>query len=154
MLRIRATTPKAYSSAKTPLIPVRPRSGFGGVSCGPGAFCVMMRGENSLEKAVPVIAKPKSKCLDQTRQVLPLKHYSSPKQDMYVQWALRYPKFHRHQAGVWKHPRELGGTEAVAFLNHLVNADRVAAATRNQALNAIFAYSQVPGLQFSDFPAS
>jgi hypothetical protein len=31
----------------------------------------------------------------------------------------------------------LGATEVVAFLNHLANREHVAAATQNQALNAI-----------------
>jgi hypothetical protein len=51
----------------------------------------------------------------------------------------------------WKHPRELGAAEVVAFLNHLANKQVVAAGTQNQALNAIsFLYTQVPGLEPGD----
>ena len=68
-----------------------------------------------------------------------------------MQWALRFLKFHRDRAGAWKHPRELGATEVVAFLNHLADHEHVAAATQNQALNALsFLYSQVLGLELGD----
>jgi hypothetical protein len=85
-------------------------------------------------KAAFVIANPKSKLLDQMREVLRLKHYSLRTEETYVQWARRFLKFHRDQVGAWRHPRELGATEIVAFLNHLANAEHVAAATQNQAL--------------------
>lgn len=102
-------------------------------------------------KAAFVIANPKSKLLDQMREVLRVKHYSLRTEEAYVQWARRFLKFHRDQVGAWKHPRELGATEVVAFLNHLANAEHVAAATQNQALNAIsFLYSQVLGLELGD----
>ena len=56
----------------------------------------------------------------------------------------RYLIFHRDRAGCWQHPQALGGTEVVAFLNHLANAEHVAAATQNQALNALmFLYASV-----------
>jgi len=53
----------------------------------------------------------------------------------YVQWVRRYLKFQREVAGAWKHPRELGPTDVVAFLNHLAKVENVAAGTQNQALN-------------------
>ena len=60
-----------------------------------------------------------------------------------MQWARRSLKFHRDQAGTWRHPRDLGPAEVVAFLNHLANGEHVAAGTQNQALNAIvFLYDQ------------
>ena len=102
-------------------------------------------------KAAFVIANPKSKLLDQMREVLRVKHYSLRTEEAYVQWARRFLKFHRDRAGAWKHPRELGATEVVAFLNHLANAEHVAAATQNQALNAVaFLYSQVLGRELGD----
>ena len=68
-----------------------------------------------------------------------------------MQWVRRYLKFHRDQTGAWRHPREMGATEVVAFLNHLANVERVAAATQNQALNALsFLYTQVLGLELGD----
>ncbi len=46
--------------------------------------------------------------------------------------------------GAWRHPREMGAAEVAAFLSHLTTAGRVAAATQNQALNAlVFLYGQV-----------
>ncbi len=102
-------------------------------------------------KAAFVVANPKLKLLDQMREVLRVKHYSLRTEEAYVQWARRFLKFHRDQAGAWKHPRELGAMEVVAFLNHLANAEHVAAATQNQALNAIsFLYVQVLGLELGD----
>jgi hypothetical protein len=32
----------------------------------------------------------------------------------------------------WRHPREMGAAEVVAFLNHLAGVEHVAAATQNQ----------------------
>jgi integron integrase len=112
---------------------------------------VIMTAKPFPAKAAFVIANPKSKLLDQMREVLRVKHYSLRTEEAYVQWARRFLKFHRDRAGAWKHPRELGATEVVAFLNHLANAEHVAAATQNQALNAIsFLYTQVLGLELGD----
>jgi len=113
--------------------------------------CAIMTSKTFPAKAAFVIANPKSKLLDQMREVLRTKHYSLRTEEAYVQWARRFLKFHRDQAGAWRHPRELGATEIVAFLNHLANAEHVAAATQNQALNAIaFLYSQVLGRELGD----
>ena len=83
-----------------------------------------------------VVANPKAKLLDQLREVLRVKHYSLRKEEAYVQWVRRYLKFHKDAAG-WKHPRDLGAADVVAFLNHLANEESVSAGTQNQALNAI-----------------
>jgi integron integrase len=102
-------------------------------------------------KAAFVIANPKAKLLDQLREVLRVKHYSRRTEETYVGWVLRYLKFHRERAGRWQHPRELGGTEVVAFLNHLANAEHVAAATQNQALNAVmFLYTSVLRIELGE----
>src|ERR1017187_635201 len=115
------------------------------------AFCVIMTAKTFPTKAAFVIANPKSKLLDQVREVLRVKHYSLRTEEAYVQWVRRFLKFHRDRAGSWKHPRELGAAEVVAFLNHLASIEHVAAATQNQALNAIsFLYSQVLGLELGD----
>ena len=102
-------------------------------------------------KTALVIANPKSRLMDQLREVLRLKHYSLRTEEAYGQWVRRFLKFHRDQAGVWRHPREMGAAEVVAFLNHLANVEHVAAATQNQALNAIsFLYGQVLRLELGD----
>src|SRR6267143_3939396 len=103
-------------------------------------------------KAAFVIANPKAKLLDQLREVLRVKHYSLRTEEAYVLWARRFLKFHRDRAGGWKHPRELGATEVGAFLNHLANVEHVAAATQNQALNAIvFLYGSVLQIELGEF---
>jgi integron integrase len=56
-----------------------------------------------------------------------------------VGWVRRYVLFHGK-----RHPTDLGATEVVAFLTHLAVQRRVAAATQNQALNAlVFLYRHV-----------
>lgn len=105
-------------------------------------------------KAAFVIANPKAKLLDQLREVLRVKHYSRRTEETYVQWVHRFLRFHRDRAGGWQHPRELGGTEVVAFLNHLANAEHVAAATQNQALNALmFLYTSVLRIELGELGA-
>jgi integrase len=102
-------------------------------------------------KAAFVVANPKAKLLDQLREVLRVKHYSRRTEKTYVEWARRYLVFHRDVAGHWRHPRELGGTEVVAFLNHLANVEHVAAATQNQALNAVlFLYGSVLQIELGE----
>ena len=102
-------------------------------------------------KAALVIANPKSKLLDQLREVLRVKHYSLRTEEAYGQWVRRYLKFHRTAAGVWRHPRDLGTAEVVAFLNHLASVENVAAGTQNQALNALsFLYTQVLRVELGD----
>ena len=115
------------------------------------AFCVNMSAKMFPAKAALVIANPKSKLLDQLREVMRVKHYSLRTEEAYAQWVRRFLKFHRNQAGAWKHPREMGAAEVVAFLNHLANVESVAAATQNQALNAIsFLYAQVVRIELGN----
>jgi hypothetical protein len=130
-------------------------------------------------KAALVIANPKSKLLDQLREVLRLKHYSLRTEEAYVAWVKRYLRFHRRDLATeaqrrggegvlgatpktaggtpalprfkWIHPRDLGAADVVAFLNHLANVECVSAGTQNQALNAIsFLYSQVLRIELGD----
>jgi hypothetical protein len=120
------------------------------------ANCAIMTPKVFPAKAAFVMANPKSKLLDQLREVLRLKHYSLRTEEAYGQWVRRFLRFHRLKDGDsqrsslrgWRHPREMGAAEVVAFLNHLAGVEHVAAATQNQALNAIsFLYSQVLGLE-------
>ena len=88
-----------------------------------------------------------------------------------MQWVRRYLRFHRlpvaggpltpalspkgarekNSGGEWRHPRDLGAADVVAFLNHLANEESVAAGTQNQALNAIsFLYVQVLRIELGD----
>jgi integron integrase len=75
------------------------------------------------------------------RAELRLRHYSQRTEAAYVHWARRYVLFHGK-----RHPAGLGAAEIAAFLSHLACAERVAASTQNQALNAlVFLYRAVLG---------
>lgn len=88
-----------------------------------------------------VVPNPKLKLLDQVREVLRLRHYSIRTEQSYCDWIRRYIRFHRMEA------REelLPGTAKVeAFLSDLAVNGQVAAATQNQAFNALlFLYREV-----------
>ena len=82
--------------------------------------------------------KPK-KLLDQTRDVLRLKHYSLRTERSYCDWIERFIRFHQ-----LRHPKEMGVAEITQFLTHLARIGNVSAATQNQALSALlFLYQQV-----------
>lgn len=51
-------------------------------------------------------------------------------------WIIAYLRFHRVGEG-WRYPSSMGAAEVEAFLSHLAVERKVAAATQNQALNAI-----------------
>jgi len=68
-------------------------------------------------------AKPK-KLLDQVRDALRLKHYSTRTKNSYVDWIRRYILFHHK-----RHPAEMGAAESEAFLTHLAVEEHVAAST-------------------------
>lgn len=97
------------------------------------------------EKLVP---NPSAPLREQLREVMRFRHHSPRTEVAYWQWVERYLRFHK-RAGVagaeaWRHPRELGGAEVVAFLSHLAQERSVAASTQNQALNAlVFLYGEV-----------
>jgi integron integrase len=77
--------------------------------------------------------------LDQVREVIRIRHYSIRTEQAYVQWIRRFILFHGK-----RHPRDMGAPELTAFLSHLAIQRNVAAATQNQALNAIlFLYRDV-----------
>lgn len=75
-------------------------------------------------------AKPRF--LEQVRTVLRTRHYSLRTEEAYLGWMRRFIIFHGK-----RHPREMGEAEVAAFLNDLAGPRGVAAATQNQALNAL-----------------
>jgi integron integrase len=76
------------------------------------------------------------------RRAVRLRHYSRSTEHSYVQWVRRFVLFHG-----MRQPRELGAAEIERFLTHLAVERRVAAATQNQALNAlVFLYRDVLGM--------
>ncbi len=91
--------------------------------------------------------KPKpGKLMDQVREVLRYHHYSFRTEETYVRWILQFIRFHNKQ-----HPKDLGKTEIENFLSYLATDRQVAAATQNQAMNAIvFLYKRVLDIPIDD----
>jgi integron integrase len=85
--------------------------------------------------------------LEQARRVLRRKHYAYRTEQSYLAWIRRFIHFHGK-----RHPVHMGQAEIEAFLTHLALKEQVAAATQNQALNALlFLYRNVLN-QPIDFP--
>lgn len=83
------------------------------------------------------------KLLDVVRETLRSRHYALRTEEAYVDWIIRYIRFHRPH-----HPRELGSDAIAAFLTHLAVEGVVAAATQNQARSALlFLYRDVLGIE-------
>jgi len=81
----------------------------------------------------------KPRLMEQVRRVLRVKHYSIRTEKSYCYW-IRY--FIRYSG--MRHPAEMGAAEVRTFLEHLAVERDVAAATQNQALNAlVFLYHKV-----------
>ena len=88
----------------------------------------------------------KPKLLDQVRNLIRVKHYSIRTEEAYLKWIKRYILFHHK-----KHPRDMGEKEISRYLTHLAVNRNVAAATQNQAFNAIiFLYRQVLNIEIGD----
>src|ERR1035437_5231249 len=90
-----------------------------------------------------LIPNPKLRLREQFHEVMRFKHFSQRTEESYWQWVVRFIKFHR-QAGVWRHPKDLPAAAVGEFLSDLATRLEVAAATQNQALNAlVFLYGEV-----------
>ena len=88
-----------------------------------------------------IAPNPKLKLLEQLREVMRLKHYSLRTERSYGDWVRRFVKFH----GMKSRTEMLPGKEKVElFLSDLAVRRDVAAATQNQAFNALlFLYREV-----------
>jgi integron integrase len=87
----------------------------------------------------PAPEQGKPKLLDRVRQLMRLRHYSLRTEEAYIGWIRRYILFHDK-----RHPRELDEKHVSEFLSNLAIKGHVAAATQNQALNALlFLYKEV-----------
>jgi integrase len=87
----------------------------------------------------PPAPSGKPKFLDQVRQLLRARRYSTRTEEAYLGWIRRYILFHSK-----RHPAELGEKEVSAFLSYLAVEGQVAASTQNQALSALlFLYKEV-----------
>lgn len=79
--------------------------------------------------------------LEQLAATIKRRNMSPRTGEIYKGWIVRFIGYH----GV-RHPKDMGAEEVESFLTHLANERQVAAATQNQALNAIaFLYHQVLG---------
>ncbi|NIR61746.1 MAG: integron integrase, partial [Gammaproteobacteria bacterium] len=73
------------------------------------------------------------------RESIRARHYSLRTEDTYVHWTKRFILYHGK-----RHPADMGEREVAQFLTFLAVERRVAAATQNQALNAlVFLYKAV-----------
>jgi len=83
-----------------------------------------------------------SKLLTQMREHLRMKNYSYRTEETYIQWCIRYIKFHKMQ-----HPKDLAARDVEAFLTHLAQSN-VAPSTQNQAFSAIlYLYKNILNIQ-------
>jgi integron integrase len=79
------------------------------------------------------------KLLDLLRNRIRAKHFSLRTEQNYLQWVKRFILFHHK-----RHPAEMAGKEINEYLTYLAVKANVAAATQNQALNAIiFFYREI-----------
>lgn len=89
------------------------------------------------------------KFLDQVRAEMRRQHKSPRTEKAYVAWMERYIRFH----GI-RHPKEMGVPEINQFLTWLATDRKVAAATQDQALNAlVYLYRQVLGRELEGIHA-
>jgi integron integrase len=92
-----------------------------------------------MQQPVKPESKPRRMLSEVVHEKLRAGHYSRRTEEAYLGWIRRFIKFHGG-----RHPRELREPAVVAFLEDLADAGRVAAATQNQALNALsFLYNHV-----------
>lgn len=77
--------------------------------------------------------------LDRFRRACRRRQFSRHTEQSYRRWVIRYVRFHDTT-----HPRDLDVSDVRAVLPHLATTRNVAAATQNQALNAlVFLYDEV-----------
>jgi|ERR1035437_2591490 CheY-like chemotaxis protein len=55
-----------------------------------------------------LLPNPKGRLKDQFHEVARFKHLSPRTETAYWEWMVRFLKFHKKQAGDWRHPRDLG----------------------------------------------
>ena len=84
------------------------------------------------------------KLVDQIREVMRFHHYAYRTEQTYVDWIVRYVKFHGTV-----HPRTLGQADVEKYLSYLAQVQNVAVSTQNQAFNAILFLSPVTIVLFN-----
>ena len=89
--------------------------------------------------STPDFPDPKLKLREQLRQVMRFKHLALATETAYWFWIRRFIFFYQK-----RHPRDLSPSDVKIFLAHLAQVENVAAATQNQALNAlVFLYREI-----------
>lgn len=84
--------------------------------------------------------------MDRVKAVMRVKRYSPRTEKTYCYWIRDFIRYH----GV-RHPASMGSSEVQAFLEHLAVERHVAAATQNQALNAlVFLYRHLLDMRLGD----
>lgn len=99
-----------------------------------------------------VLPNPKLRLLDQVREVMRIKHYSLRTERSYCDWIRRYIRFHkmRLREELMAEPK----AKIELFLSDLAVNGKVAAATQNQAFNALlFLYREVLGVTLEGIEA-
>ncbi|MFB4203986.1 IS91 family transposase [wastewater metagenome] len=85
------------------------------------------------------MSRKSSPFLDRVRAAIRVRHYSIRTEEAYLGWIRRFILYHDK-----RHPQDMGAAEVAAFLTDLATTGSVAAATQNQALNAlVFLYDKV-----------
>jgi integron integrase len=97
----------------------------------------------TMRSRTTLIPNPKLKLREQFHEVMRFKHFSQRTEEAYWGWVVRFLRFHRLD-GVWRHPKDLTKSAVSEFLSDLATRLKVAAATQNQAFNALlFLYREV-----------
>jgi len=87
-----------------------------------------------------------SQLLDEIKQKVKTKNYSSRTAERYAEWAKSYILFHDK-----RHPLEMGKAEIEQYLSYLANKCNLSAPSRNQCYYALkFMYVHVLGVPFED----
>ena len=87
-----------------------------------------------------------SQLLDEIKQKVKTKNYSSRTAERYAEWAKSYILFHNK-----RHPLEMGKAEIEQYLSYLANKCNLSASSRNQCYYALkFMYINVLGVPFED----
>lgn len=74
--------------------------------------------------------------LEAVRRAVRVREYSRKTEAAYVGWVRRFLRFSAHVGGVGR-LQDLDAAHALAFLEHLAQEERLAAASRNQAASAV-----------------
>ncbi|UZH08192.1 MULTISPECIES: phage integrase N-terminal SAM-like domain-containing protein [unclassified Halomonas] len=86
------------------------------------------------------------KLMDRVKADMRVKRYSPRTEKTYCYWIRYFIRYH----GL-RHPASMGSSEVQAFLEHLAVERYVAAATQNQALNAlVFLYRHILDMPLGD----